>query len=389
MKITDIKTHAISPIEGLAWVLVEVETDAGVSGLGECTEYLGNPHLVRGLEAVKPLVVGSDPRHIEEIWQRLFHFYSNLNGRGYISHLVSAVDIALWDIRGKVLGVPVYDLLGGAVRSCVPLYTHVPDQRGDRDGELDAMVELAVQAKDGGYQAIKTDPFPRQDPKSGSPFSGAGQVEYLSPASVRRAVAWMEALRQAVGPDFELMVDAHARFDVASAIKGARALEPIDLVWFEEPVHVESDNALKQVRENTSQPLCVGERHFTRWDYWHLLNERLVDYVMPDIAWCGGISEWRRIAAMAEVHYVRVSPHDALGPVAIAASFQVSMTTPNLYRQECLHTWFPAMAEIIDPGFEVRDGAIYPNGRPGLGLEINWDVAERYRVDIDAVAKRP
>jgi len=170
MKITGIKTHITMPINKLAWVFVEVDTDAGISGLGECTEYIGNPHLVRGLEAVKPLVVGTDPRHIEEIWQRLFHAYSNLNGRGYISHLISAIDIALWDIRGKMLGVPIYELLGGPVRESVPLYTHVRDQWHSND--LDAMVAEARQAKESGYQAIKTDPFPQQQSQSASSFKG-------------------------------------------------------------------------------------------------------------------------------------------------------------------------------------------------------------------------
>ena len=386
MKITDIKTHIAMPIDTLAWVFVEVETDEGVSGLGECTEYIGNPHLVRGLEAIKPLVIGTDPSHIEEIWQRLFHAYSNLNSRGYISHLMSAIDIALWDIRGKTLGVPIYELLGGPVREAVSLYTHVPDQWQSTD--LDAMVAAARQAKEMGYLAIKTDPFPQQAKPSNSPFMGATQVEYLDPEAIAKSVKWMEALREAVGPHVELLIDAHGRFDVASAIKGCHALQHIDLVWFEEPTHVESDNALRQVRENTNVPLCVGERHFTRWDYWQLLNDRLVDYVMPDVAWCGGISEWRRIAAMAEVQYIRVSPHDALGPIALAASFQLSMATPNLYREECLHTWFPHMESLITPMLDIRDGSIHPNGRPGLGIELNMDGINEYRVEIDDLQAR-
>jgi galactonate dehydratase len=386
MKITNIKTHITMPMGTLAWIFVEVETDEGVSGLGECTEYIGNPHLVRGLEAVKPLVIGTDPRHIEEIWQRLFHAYSNLNSRGYISHLISAIDIALWDIRGKTLGVPIYELLGGPVREAVSLYTHVPDAWQSTD--LDAMVAAARQAKETGYLAIKTDPFPQQENPSNSPFKGAAQVEYLGPEAIAKSVQWMEALRAAVGPHFELLVDAHGRFDVASAIKACHALQHIDLVWFEEPTHVESDNALRQVRENTNVPLCVGERHFTRWDYWQLLNDRLVDYVMPDVAWCGGISEWRRIAAMAEVQYIRVSPHDALGPIALAASFQLSMATPNLYRQECLHTWFPHMESLITPMLDIRDGSIHPNGQPGLGIELNMDGINEYRVDIDDLQTR-
>lgn len=381
MKITDIKTHVVMPLDGLAWLFVEVETDEGVSGLGECTEYIGNSHLVRGLEAIRPLVLGEDARHIEEIWQRLFHAYSNLNSRGYVSHLISAIDIALWDIRGKALGAPIYDLLGGPVRHGVPLYTHVRDQWSSDD--IAGMVEGARKAREAGYEAIKTDPFPPSRRGPAGPLRGTGQVERLEPEAIARAVEWMAALRQEVGPHFELLVDAHGRFDVASAIKAARALEPIDLVWFEEPVHVESDNALRQVRENTDIPLCVGERHFTRWHYWQLLNDRLVDYVMPDVAWCGGISEWRRIAALAEVQYIRVSPHDALGPVALAASFQVSMATPNLYREECLHTWFPAMRDIITPMFDIRGGSMYPNGRPGLGIELNMDAVDEYRIDVD------
>jgi len=386
MKITQINTHIAMPINTLAWVFVEVETDEGISGLGECTEYVGNPHLVRGLESIKPLVIGADPRHIEEIWQRLFHAYSNFNSRGYISHLISAIDIALWDIRGKMLGVPIYDLLGGPVRESVPLYTHVRDQWHSAD--LEAMVAEAKRAKELGYQAIKTDPFPQQKDQLSSTFKGANQVERLNPESIAKAVEWMEALREAVGPHYELLVDAHGRFDVASAIKASQALAHIDLVWFEEPIHVESDNALRQVRENTNVPLCVGERHFTRWDYWQLLNDRLVDYVMPDVAWCGGISEWRRIAAMAEVQYIRVSPHDALGPIAIAASFQLSMATPNLYREECLHTWFPHMEKLITQLFDIRDGSIYPNGQPGLGIELNMDGINEHRVQLEDLEAR-
>ena len=381
MKITEIKTYVTMPIEGLAWLFVEVETDEGVTGLGECTDYLANPHLVRGIEAVKPLVIGADPGNIEEIWQRLFHAYSDLNGRGYVSHLISAIDIALWDIKGKVLGVPIYDLLGGPVRDRVPLYTHVQDQWYE-GVKIDDMVAAAKKTKAAGYQAIKTDPWKWQrDPNPA--FKGASLVERLTPRAIAESVEWMDALREAVGPDYELMVDAHARFDVASAIAGARALEHIGLTWLEEPTHVESNDALKQIRESVNVPLCVGERHFTRWDYVPLLQERLVDYIMPDVAWCGGISELRRIASLAEPYYIRVAPHDALGPVAIAASFQLCMTIPNLYREECLHTWFDDFKKIVTPMFDVRDGCLFPNGRPGLGIELIHEEVERYAVDVD------
>ncbi len=371
MKITDVKTYLTMPLDGLAWLFVEVETDEGVTGVGECTDYFSNPHLVRGIESVKSLVIGEDPANIEEIWQRIFHVYSDLNPRGYVSHLISAIDIALWDIKGKVLGVPVYQLLGGPVRDHVPLYTHPAGET------LEEIVESALRMKEEGFEATKTDPFSRQR-SAGKGFHGADRVERLSRKAIDEGVAVMDALRDALGRDYELMVDAHARFDVASAITMANSLEHVDLVWLEEPTHVENHDSLRQIRESTNVPLCVGERHFTRWDYIPLLQQRLVDYIMPDVAWCGGISELRRIAALAEAYFIRVSPHDALGPVSIAAGFQTCMNTPNLYKQECVSDWFPTFEKIITPMFDIRDGSIYPNDRPGLGIELIHEEIERY-----------
>jgi galactonate dehydratase len=380
LKITDVKTYVVSPGDARAWFLIEVETDAGVTGVGECTNQTSLAHLARGMEVIRNYLVGRDPANIEAHWQRIYHSYGELNPRGYITHLLSAVDIALWDIKGKVLGVPIYELLGGPVRDRVPLYTHAPGPHGDTT--LDELAEAARAAKLAGFEALKTDPFPSQlDPDS--PYDGPLMVERLDPTAIAQAVAWMEALRAATGSDFELLVDAHARFDAQSAILGARALEHLDLIWFEEPTHLESNQALKQVREHTRTPLCVGEHHFTRWDFVPVLDERLVDYIMPDVAWCGGISEWRRIAALAEPHGILVSPHDAIGPVAMVASFHVSMTTPNLYRQECVHTWFPTFAQFITPMPAIRDGAIFPSGRPGLGIELNHAMIARHLVDKD------
>jgi galactonate dehydratase len=381
MKITDVKPYVSMPIAGLPWIFVVVETDEGISGVGECSDYASTGILVRGLQWVKREVVGQDARNIENIWQTIFHKYDDLNGRGFVSHLISAIDIALWDIKGKALGAPIYQLLGGPVRERVPLYTHVQDWNSNAGGPDDA-AKAAITTKNAGYAAIKTDPFPAQTgPDAG--FSGPAEVERLTPKALQQSVEWMDAIREAVGPEFELLVDAHARFDVASAIEAARALEHINLVWLEEPIHVENHNALRQVRENVRVPLCVGERHFTRWDYTEIINNRLVDYIMPDVAWCGGISELRRIAAQAEPQFIRISPHDALGPVSIAAGFQVCMTTPNLYRQECLHTWFDTFKKVINPMFDVRDGSIYPTDRPGLGIELNMDTVQKYLVDPD------
>ena len=364
------------PIDGLPWLFVKVETDDGFYGLGECTDYAVNLHLVNGINSLKSMLLGMDASNIENIWQTIFHYYDDLNGRGYVSHLISAIDIALWDIKGKVLNTPIYNLLGGAVRDRVPLYTHVQDYNSGAGG-LDSLVKAAKETVNIGFEAIKTDPFPTNI----NGFSGPSEVERLTPKLLRQSVEWMKTLREAVGEDYELMVDAHARFDVASAIAAGKQLEDINLVWLEEPIHVENHNALRQVKENINIPICIGERHFTRWDYTEIFNNRLAEYVMPDVAWCGGISELRRIAAQAEVNYIRISPHDALGPISIAAGFQVCMTTPNLYRQECLHTWFDTFEKIITPMFNIENGAILPNNLPGLGLDLNMDQVTKYQVN--------
>ncbi len=379
MKITDIKTYCTMPRRNLPWLFVEVHTDEGVTGVGECTLGIGNHIIAQTIEAVKPLVIGEDPAHIEEIWQRIFRRYLRIGGRGIISAVISGIDIALWDIKGKVLGVPVYQLLGGPVRESVPLYTHVQDAWYEGVTVEDAVM-LARETKAKGYQAIKTDPFKWARIQKG-PFRGASMLERLTPRMIGEAAEWVGALRDALGPDYELMVDAHARFDAPSAIAAARALEPMKLNWFEEPVPPESYEALRQVRENTSVPISVGESLFTRYDFVPIFEGRLADFVMPDVAWTGGISELRRIAAMSEAYYVRFSPHDALGPVAITAGFHVCMTTPNLYRQECLHTWFEDFPKAITPMFDYHDGAIWPSDRPGLGIELNHESVAEYAID--------
>ncbi len=387
MKITDIKSYVVSPRDAQAWFIIEVETDEGLTGVGECSNQTSLAHLARGIDVIRHYMVGRDPADIEANWQRVYHSYGELNPRGYITHLLSAVDIALWDIKGKALGVPIYELLGGAVRDRVPLYTHVPNPLYPMSGgqdvtEVERMVAAAKAAKAAGYQAAKTDPFPSQVAQD-SPYDGPLMVERMSPECAKAGVQWMEALRDAVGPDFELLVDAHARWDTESAILGANALQHIGLIWFEEPTHLESNQALKQIRERTGTPLCIGEHHFTRYDYVPVLEDRLVDYIMPDVAWCGGISEWRRIAALAEPYYVLASPHDAIGPIAMVASFHVSIATPNLYRQECVHTVFDTFAQYIHPFPAVRDGAVWPSDRPGLGIELDHELINAHLVDMD------
>lgn len=379
MKITDIKTYLTAP-HGSPFLFIEVFTDEGVTGLGEATLPQANYLLVQAIEAIRPLVIGLDPSNIEEIWQRLFRRFLRIGPRGVITCLLSGIDIALWDIKGKVLGAPIYQLLGGPVRRNVPLYTHVEDATSNIS--LESLQLQAKRAKSNGYTALKTDPFAWARSRTGE-FQGASMIEWLTPSMIANSVDWIQAIRDVVGKEYEIMVDAHARFDVATAIKAAQALESQGLFWFEEPVPPESYKALQQFRDATRVPISVGETLFTRYDFVPIFENSLADYVMPDVAWTGGISELRRIAALAETYYIPFSPHDAIGPVALMATFHVCMTVPNLYRQECIHTRFDEFSTYITPMFEHRHGAIWPSDKPGLGIELVHDVIAEYELKPD------
>jgi galactonate dehydratase len=181
------------------------------------------------------------------------------------------------------------------------------------------------------------------------------------------------AIREAVGPKVEILIDCHGRFDVPTAIRLAKRLEPYNIGWFEEPVPVESYNALKQVRQNVSVPICVGERLYTRYEFVPVLENQLADYIMPDVTWTGGISELKKISTLAEAYYVPVSPHDASGPINLLAGAHVMMTTPNFYKLETMRAKLNAYDVLMDYPLEIRNGCLYLSNRPGLGIEMNVD----------------
>jgi galactonate dehydratase len=281
--------------------------------------------------------------------------------------MVSGIDIALWDIRGKALGLPIYKLLGGAVRDRIGLYTH--------PGPHDKPEEAAAEAReivDSGHRALKLDPYWSEMKDKGLLYLD-GQI---SPEVAERAVEIVAAIREEVGPRIEILIDAHGNFNVPTAIDLARRLEPYDITWFEEPVQPDSLDALRHVKENVGVPICVGERLYTRWDFAPVLSERLAEYIMPDVVWTGGISELRKIANLAEVYYVPVSPHDASGPINILAGAHTMMTVPNFYRVEIASGVLDLYAEMVSPPLDVRDGVLYLSDRPGLGIELNADYLE-------------
>ena len=382
MKITDVEVIKWNPGVGKNFIYIKLSTDAGITGWGEAYSQSDRDTQVEThVDQLARYLIDRDPFHIRHFMHVAHEDFATKRSAMDLHCALSGIEIAMWDIVGKTLGEPIYNLIGGPVRASVPLYTHIQDQ-GQANGLQDAYDQTKRVISE-GYTAIKTDPFKSQRP-SGPRHWGSDKVEILSPSAIQEAVDWMDTVREAAGPDAELMVDAHARFDTASAIAAGQALEHVNLIWYEEPVPPQNHAALQQVRENTNIPLCMGERHFTRFDYLPLFEHRLVDYVMPDILWTGGISEMKRIGSMAEAYYVRIAPHDAMGPVSIVAGFHCSMTMPNLYRLECLHTWFDDFAKILDPMFKYEGDSIVPTDEPGLGIALNHEVLDQYIVEPDS-----
>ncbi|MXX91888.1 MAG: mandelate racemase/muconate lactonizing enzyme family protein [Chloroflexi bacterium] len=357
------------------YLFVEVNTDEGVTGWGEvtCTRDQANRGVASLIRHVSDLLEGDDPKNIEKIWHKVFRHFTYMGSRGATTSVISGIDIALWDIRGKVLGVPVYELLGGPVRDAVDVYCHPQDGATPESLAQDCKAIVAT-----GQTSLKTDPwYPHHPDEIDGYMSGK-----LSADAENQGVERIAAAREAVGPDIEILIDNHARFDVPTAIRLANSLEPYDIFWFEEPVGVESNTALKQVRDATNVPICVGERIHTRWEFVPILEQGLADFIMPDITWTGGISELKKICTQAETYYIPVSPHDASGPINVIAGAQVMITVPNCYRVETMRADLHAYDVLMDVPLDIRGDKIHLDpDRPGIGIEMDREYLQAHLAD--------
>jgi galactonate dehydratase len=370
MKITGVTPWLIQSTSSYwgEFLFVEVTTDEAITGWGEITTTtkLANRALRAMLQQIGAIIIGEDTGNIERLWHKLFRSFTYMGSRGAAVECVSAIDIALWDIRGKALGQPIYELLGGPVRDEIALYTH-PDQRKftTAEGVVAEIREIIAS----GHTALKFDPFPFQGVRE----QRDGYLDGSMSRKDERAAAELTSLiRETAGPEIEILIDAHGRFDVPTAIRLCRTLEEAGRIdWFEEPVPPESFNALKQVRDKVSAPISWGERGHTKWDFVPILENKLADYIMPDVTWTGGITELKKISALCEAYYIPVSPHDAAGPINVVAGAQVMMTVPNFYKLETSEWNLHKYDVLIDKPLDNSNGTLKLNRSPGLGIEMN------------------
>ena len=362
MKIVDVKSYVL----GTAWrnlTFVRVITDEGVEGVGE-VRMVNHTDALSGYlaEAVPRYVIGHDPANIEDLVQRMYRNDYARAGEIAMS-AIAVIEIACWDIMGQSLGKPVYQLLGGAVRDRIKAYANgwYTVERTPQEFHL-----AAKRVIEKGYRALKLDPF------------GAGFYE-LDRAEKSKAVALVEAVRDAVGPDSEILVEMHGRFNPATAVEIARELEPFKPSWIEEPVPPENLAALKKVAEKVSIPVATGERLHTRYDYRTLFELQAADIIQPDITQFGGLLETKKLAAWAEIYYVLVAPHNVGGPVSTAAALHFAASTPNFKIQEHFNDFTESWVKTAAPGNpEVVDGYFALPQGPGLGVKLNLDVVREH-----------
>jgi galactonate dehydratase len=356
MKITGMHLYKVPP----RWLFLKVDTDEGLFGWGEPI-IEGRADTVRAaVEEFSNQLLGKDPMRIEDLWQEMYRsgFY---RGGPEVMSAISGIDQALWDIKGKYYNAPVYDLLGGACRSRLKVYRWIG---GDRPADIKKAAEEAASQ---GYSAIK--------------MNATEELHYIDNFEKIEAVAnRVAAIRDAFGYTMDIAVDFHGRVHKSMAKVLARELDQFHLMFIEEPVLSQNNEALREIANNTSTPIATGERMFSRWDFKQLLQDGYVDIIQPDLSHAGGISECKKIAAMAEAYDVAVAPHCPLGPIALGACIQLDICTPNVFIQEqSLGIHYNQGGDLLDyladrSIYQYKDGYIDNISKPGLGVTIDEDV---------------
>jgi galactonate dehydratase len=360
MKIASVRPLVVDAFRA-NYVFVQIQTDSGIVGFGESTVEHTELAVAAMISDFERGLVGKDPFAVEhhiEMLSRDTYWRTGVT----IRSALAGIEAALLDIKGKALGVPVYDLLGGKQRDRVPVYANGWFV-GAREPEQFA--KKAVAAVERGFKALKWDPF------------GTAYLT-MDRAQRNRTVAIVKAVREAVGNDVELMIEVHGRLNVPTAIAMAQELAPYRPYWFEEPLPPESIDALADVRLHSPIPIATGERYYEPARFAELIAKRAADFLQPDISHVGGLLEAKRIAAMAHTHYLPVCPHNPIGPIAHAMTLQLAASVPNFAWLEMMMTDVPWRSDIVEEELAIEDGCMLIPDRPGLGSSVNVEACRNF-----------
>ena len=364
MKVTRIKTHRIGGGAWRGYLIVKVETDAGIHGLGEAGIGFWGASIEKAVERLSELVIGQDPMATERIWQHMFRG-SFFPADGVYSCAISAIDIALWDIKGKALGLPVYKLLGGPVRDKVVCYPHC------QGGSTDELVENCERHVDEGWKFVRWG-----QPETGGILEAQGEGVLEPVESMRIAVEQMARVREAVGPDIQICFDVHTRLDTAHVISMCRDLEPYKPFFIEDPLRSENPGSYRTLARHVRLPIAAGEQWSSKWRFREVIEEELISYARIDVCNVGGLTEALKIAHWCETHYIDIAPHNPLGPVSAAACVALCMASTNVGVQEMPRRPGTVDTDLFPVQIEWQDGYAFAPDRPGLGVEMDESVAE-------------
>jgi L-alanine-DL-glutamate epimerase-like enolase superfamily enzyme len=359
MKITNIETY---PVWGghRNFLFVVVDTDEGIYGVGEAGITGRELAVIGAIEHFKPLLIGQDPARIEHLWQLLTRggFFP---AQRILMSAISAIDIALWDIKGKALGVPIYDLLGGRVRDKVVCYPH----NVGHSTEIAPLVESCLQTKEEGWKFVRW----------GLPQDGS----ILEPRrAVQAAIKQFHAVREAVGDDIEICFDIHTRLDLPDALWLCQEIESTRPFFMEDPLRCENPDSFKTLRPRTSVPLAAGEQFCSKWEFRQLIEEEWIDYARADLCIVGGFTEAKKIAGWCETHYIKLAVHNPLGPISSAACLQLNLAVPNFGVQEQPRRTGTVLTDVVPVQPEWQDGYLLASERPGLGIEFDREAARKH-----------
>jgi L-alanine-DL-glutamate epimerase-like enolase superfamily enzyme len=345
------KIISVRPVFSGHNVYAVVTTDENITGVGEGTLNSREAAVAEVIKSIEPVITGQDPQNVEHIWQDI-HRGTFWRGGPVLMSALSAVDVALWDIKGKIMNQPVYNLLGGKCREKLRVYSHTG---GNTPDELCKNAEKVL-AK--GITALRI-----------CPHDGLAEGYYEPGQQVRRSVKYMKALRQAVGEDVDIIFECHTRFTPVRAIEICNAVAPYNPLFVEDPIRSDSPESFRAVRSHTNVALGTGEKFGPVWDYKTLIEEDLIDYLRTDICNCGGITSMKKIAAYGEAHYIEMVPHGLPSEVGMMAVFHMDSAIPNFFMQES--GLFGKTSEHLEVDAVFKDGFMYVGNEPGLGVKLD------------------